>query len=87
MLITICKIIEFEALSEFKTGRNKTQAFAAYCIYVTCKKQNVGRTLTEISSMCFISVADIIKYEKDCEFELFPSQLAAHFCAYLCITN
>ena len=37
--------------------------------------------------MCFVSVPNIIKYGKDCEIELFPSQLATRFCAHLSITN
>jgi len=66
---------------------NNHMGFAAYCIYYACKKQQVGRTLTEISTMCSVPISEIIKYEEDCTIELLPSHLVARFCAYLNIRD
>jgi len=83
----ICKSLEQEALYIFKKRSTRTMGFAAYCIYYACKKQQVGRTLTEISTMCSVPISEIIKYEEDCTIELLPSHLVARFCAYLNIRD
>lgn len=82
----IYKCIERDALKKFRQRKDRSQAFGAFCIYHACKIHKVGRTLSETAAMCFVSVPEISKYDRECSIEILPSQLTARFCANLNIT-
>ena len=66
-------------------GKNK-DVYAAYCIYVACKKHNVGRSLIEISKMCAFPVSLLSKFHVPNVGELRPNNLVARVCCKLGIT-
>ena len=81
--------IELEATVLFSKGssKNKKQlAFAACCIYQACKQQNVGRSLIEVSRMCFIPPGEISAFLLD-ERELRPEELVERICWKLGIAD
>lgn len=77
--------LENSAIYLFEKGspRNKKKnSFAAYCIYRACKQEKVGRSLVEISRMCFIPTVDISAFLLD-EEELKPEYLIERICEKL----
>jgi transcription initiation factor TFIIIB Brf1 subunit/transcription initiation factor TFIIB len=79
----LCKSIEDEALYKFSKSKKKSIPFAAYCIYIACKTQDVPRTFNEIAVMCFLSPNLISAFEKNTDLEIQPSKLSSRFCASL----
>lgn len=68
-------------------GGKNTDAFAAYCIYLVCKQQQVGRSLVEVSRMCGLSPAQVGIFNVDDNEELQPSNLVARMCYKLDISG
>ncbi len=87
----LVKSIEAEAEHLFFTNRRGArkngEAFAAYCIYVACKNQNVGRSLIEIARMCYVPLSLLSSFHVDSNEELKPSNLVARICAKLDIIS
>jgi len=75
----LCKSIEDEALYKFSKSKKKSIPFAAYCIYIACKTQDVPRTFNEIAVMCFLSPNLISAFEKNTDLEIQPSKLSSRF--------
>ncbi len=72
--------------NRYREGKN-TDAFAAYCIYIVCKQQQVGRSLVEVSRMCGLSLAQVAIFNVDDNEELQPSNLVTRVCYKLNICN
>lgn len=83
----IVKCIEDEALYKFSKKSDRSNTYAAYCIYYACKKHQVPRTLNEISKICFVSQSNILKYENVSQKVIKPSDLTTRVCYRLGIDN
>lgn len=72
----IAKVIEEEAIFQFYNSKEqaKSNAFAAYCIYLACTIHQAARSLIEIAKMCFVNVSDISYFKTD-EIDIIPSDL------------
>ena len=69
-----------------KGSRKNGETFAAYCIYIACKNQNVGRSLIEVARMCYVPLSLLSSFHVDSNEELKPSNLVVRICAKLSIT-
>ncbi len=86
----IVKAIEHETINLINKGsmtNKKKNSFAAHCLYLACKKHGAGRTLFEISKMCFISSSEISHYNDLSDIELDPCQLCARTCEKLDLSD
>lgn len=83
----IVKCIEDEALYKFSKKSDRSNAYAAYCIYFACNKHNAPRTLNEISKICFVSQSNILKYETKTQKVIKPSDLTTRVCYRLGIDS
>ena len=72
----IPKSIENEATYLFMKGGKKQECdvYAAFCLYQVFSNQNMGRSLLEISKLCFVPITKLSQYDTG-DIELKPSDL------------
>ena len=84
----IPKSIENEATYLFIKGKKKQEqnVYAAVCLYQAFLNQSVGRSLLEISRLCFVPITKLSQYVTG-DIELKPSDLVERIAYNLNITS